>query len=306
MDSDFNGDGVRDIAIADPEATVAGNAEAGEVHIVYGGGKGTLRLDQDTPGVPGSVEAGDRFGFSLAVYDANLDGCSDLVVGIPYEDLTVTTPSAATYADSGLVQVIHGATTGLGTGPAAKEYLQGTDTVLGGAAEKDDWLGYALSAGKTTAGSPYLLIGDPGEDLGTVVDSGAVYYVHATAQTVVTIHQDVETAGPMPGTAEQDDRFGASLASTPTHFTIGAPGEALGTKTFGGAADVFSHTLVSGAPKPLFGIGQDSDAVNGAEEVGDGFATSLAMAPYRPSGATSTTESVLAVGVPGEDRRQQG
>jgi hypothetical protein len=68
-----------------------------------------------------------------------------------------------------------------------------------------------------------------------------------------------------------------------------------------GGVGVFSHTLVSGLPKPLLGMGQDQDAISGAEEVGDGFGTALAMVPYRPSGATSTTESLLAVGVPGED-----
>ncbi|WP_328843047.1 hypothetical protein [Streptomyces sp. NBC_00258] len=42
VESDFNGDGQRDVAIADPEATVAGHADAGAVHVVYGSGKGNL------------------------------------------------------------------------------------------------------------------------------------------------------------------------------------------------------------------------------------------------------------------------
>lgn len=37
-DSDFNGDGARDTAIADPEADVDGVEKAGVVHVVYGGG----------------------------------------------------------------------------------------------------------------------------------------------------------------------------------------------------------------------------------------------------------------------------
>ncbi|WP_307666586.1 VCBS repeat-containing protein [Streptomyces sp. V2I9] len=301
MENDFNGDGVRDVAISDPEATVSGKAKAGAVQVVYGGGKGTLRLDQDSAGVPGAPETGDRFGFSLAVYDANLDGCSDLVIGIPYEDLTVTSPVAGTFLDAGLVQVVHGATTGLGTGPAAKEFLQGTGKPLGSGIEKDDWTGYSLAAGKTATGSPYLIIGVPGEDIGTVVDCGAMFYVHGTAQTAVIVHQDTDTAGAVSGTNEQDDRFGSSLAGTPTHFAVGSPGEALGTNAFAGGTAVFSHTLVSGSPKPLLGLGQDQDAISGVEEAGDGFGTALAMVPYRPVGATSTTESLLAVGVPGED-----
>ncbi|CAL9355788.1 hypothetical protein SUDANB6_00563 [Streptomyces sp. enrichment culture] len=293
-ESDFNGDGIRDTAIADPEATVGGVKEAGAVHVVYGGGKGALELTQDTAGVPGGPEAGDQYGYSLAVYDANLDGCSDLVVGVPHEAIGTTT-------EAGAVHVVYGSTSGLNGSTAAKEFIQGGGTLLGGAPEAGDWLGYTVAAGKSSAGTPYLLIGSPGESVGTVDDAGYVYYVYGTAQTVVHITQDQEAGGAVPGVVEQDDRFGSSLAATPTHFAVGEPGEALGTATFAGGVAVFSHTLVSGHPKPLYGIAQDQDAVLGSGEVGDQFGASLAMVPYRPSGATSTTESLLAVGIPGED-----
>lgn len=295
VESDFNGDGVRDTAIADPEATVDGVAEAGEVQIVYGGGKGVLTLSQALDSVPGAPEAGDRYGESLAVYDADLDGCSDLVVGAPYEDI-------GTVADAGFVHVVYGSTSGLNAGAKpVKEFYQGTDKALGGAPENDDWVGYAVAAGKTSAGAPYLLIGSPGESVGTVEDAGAFYYIGGTAQTVVFVSQDTDVAGAVPGTAEQDDRFGSSLAATPTHFAVGAPGEALGTVAFAGGVAYFSHALTSNSPKPLGGLGQDQDVISGAEEVGDQFGAALAMVPYRASGATSTTESLLAVGVPGED-----
>ncbi|MEU0113647.1 integrin alpha [Streptomyces bobili] len=295
VDSDFNGDGIRDMAIADPEATVDGMLKAGVVHVVYGGGKGTLTVTQATVDVPGAPEAGDRYGYSLAVYDADLDGCSDLAIGAPYEDL-------GTVPDAGLVQVLYGSTSGLNAGgKAVKEWLQGTDKTLGGGAEAEDWVGYALAAGKTSTGTPYLLIGDPGESIGTIEDAGAFYYISGTAQTATLTHQDTTTAGAVAGVAEQDDRFGSSLAATPTHFAVGTPGEALGTTTFAGGVAYFNHTLTSGYPKPLGGLGQDQDAISGAEEVGDQFGDALAMVPYRASGATSTTESLLAVGVPGED-----
>ncbi|MEU6808097.1 VCBS repeat-containing protein [Streptomyces sp. NPDC046831] len=293
-ESDFNGDGVRDTAVADPEASDDGVAKSGAVHVVYGGGKGTLTLKQSLDNVPGAPETGDRFGFSLAVYDADLDGCSDLVVGNPYEDI-------GTVPDSGSVHVFYGSTSGLNAGRAVKEFYQGTDKPLGGGAETDDWVGYAVAAGKTSGGQPYLLIGSPGESVGTVDDAGAFYYVSGTAQTVVFVSQDTDKAGDVAGVAEQDDRFGSTFAATPTHFAVGTPGEALGTTTFAGGVAWFNHTLTSGYPKPLGGLGQDQDAISGAEEVGDQFGAALAMVPYRPSGATSTTESLLAVGVPGED-----
>lgn len=295
VDSDFNGDGIRDMAIADPEATVSGAQRAGEVHIVYGGGHGTLTFSQALDDIPGGPETGDRYGYALAVYDADLDGCSDLAVGAPYEDI-------GTVPDAGAVHLIYGSTAGLNAGgKAVKEFYQGADKPLSGGPGAEDWVGYALSAGKTSGGTPYLLIGSPGESIGTVEDAGGFYYVSGTALAVTFNHQDTEAGGPVAGVAEVNDRFGSTLASTPTHFAVGTPGEALGTTTFGGGVAWFSHTLTSGYPKPLGGLAQDQDAITGAEEVGDQFGAALAMVPYRPSGATSTTESLLAVGVPGED-----
>ncbi|MEV5320095.1 VCBS repeat-containing protein [Streptomyces sp. NPDC052687] len=293
--SDFNGDGLVDTAIADPEASVDGVQKAGVVHVVYGGGKGTLTLSQATDGIPGVPEAGDQYSHALAVYDADLDGCSDLVVGSPYEDIGAA-------ADAGGVQIVYGSTAGLNAGGrAVKEIYQGSDKPLGGTAEADDWVGYAIAAGKTSGGTPYLLIGTPGESIGTVDDAGTFYYVSGTAQTVVGINQDSETGGAVPGVAERDDRFGSALAATPTHFAVGTPGEALGTAAFAGGVAWFNHTLTSGYPKPLGGLGQDQDVISGGEEAGDQFGAALAMVPYRPSGASATTESLLAVGVPGED-----
>ncbi|MFJ9638664.1 VCBS repeat-containing protein [Streptomyces sp. NPDC101178] len=291
MEADFNGDGVRDTVIADPEAAVGSVRGAGVVHIVYGGGKGSMQLSQETPGVSGAAEPGDGFGFAVAIWDADGDGCSDIAVGVPYEDL-------GTARDAGGVQVVYGSGTGLGNGRAVKEYHQGSGSPLGGAPETGDWVGYALAAGKTAAGVSYLLIGAPGEAIGTLEKAGGFYYVAANAATAVGINQ--ATPG-VQGVAEQDDRFGASLAASPNHFTVGAPGESIGSAPFAGAAVIFSHTLVSQIPKPLQSLSQDTEGVQGAEEPGDGFATSLAMIPYRPASATSTTESLLAVGVPGED-----
>ncbi|MFF3202335.1 MULTISPECIES: VCBS repeat-containing protein [unclassified Streptomyces] len=295
VESDFNGDGIRDTAIADPEATVSGAARAGEVQIVYGGGKGVLTLSQALDSIPGAPEAGDQYGSSLAVYDADLDGCSDLVVGDPYEDM-------GTVPDAGNVHLIYGSTSGLNAGTkAVKEFYQGADKPLGGGQEDEDWVGYALAAGKTSAGTPYLIIGVPGESIGDIEDAGGFHYISGTAQTMAFVHQDTDVAGAVPGNAEQDDRFGSTLAATPTHFAVGTPGEALGTVAFAGGVAFFNHTLTSNSPKPLGGLGQDQDVISGAEEVGDQFGAALAMVPYRASGATSTTESLLAVGVPGED-----
>ncbi|MER8221459.1 hypothetical protein ABTZ58_12895 [Streptomyces sp. NPDC094143] len=61
---DFNGDGYRDLAAA--RRTV---------------------LTQDSAGIPGTAEEGDRFGKALTSGDVNADGYGDLVVGSVGEDV---------------------------------------------------------------------------------------------------------------------------------------------------------------------------------------------------------------------------
>ncbi|MBT2482040.1 VCBS repeat-containing protein [Streptomyces sp. ISL-94] len=293
-EADFNGDGIRDTAIADPEATAAGISKAGVVHIVYGGGKGNLELTQEAAKA-GPSESGDLFGHAMAVYDADLDGCSDLAIGSPYEDV-------GAQVDAGRAVVVYGSPAGLAAGKATVEYVQGSGLLSGIGAEADDWTGYSLAAGKSQAGVPFLAVGIPGEALDTTVDAGAFLYISgSTTVTAAFVTQETATAGAVPDVKEPYDRFGAAIAATPTHLAVSSPGEAQAAIPEAGAVTIFSHVLTSGSPKPLSVITQDTPSVLGACEDGDGFGTSLAAVPYRAAGATATTESLLAVGIPGED-----
>lgn len=291
--SDFNGDGIRDTVIADPDATVSGKERAGLVHIVLGGGKGVVDISQATANVADGPEAGDRFGFSLAVYDANKDGCSDLAVGIPYEDV-------GTVKDAGYVQVIFGSVNAVGSEFPSKGFVQGSAQPLADAPETDDWFGYALGAGTSTTGVPYLAIGIPGEDGSAGVDMGMLGYVYGTDYNAVNVTQN--SAGIWED-AEPYDRFGASVAATDRFFTVGVPGESIGTVAFAGAVHVFRPSInTDGIPDPLFGMGQGrTPGPASAAQTDDRYGTALAMAPYRPTGATTVTDAILAVGVPGED-----
>jgi hypothetical protein len=69
--TDFNGDGVEDIAIADPAGTVGGKTNAGLIRISYGGGKGTAEINQDVAWVVGDAEQGDSFGDAMDTVDYN-------------------------------------------------------------------------------------------------------------------------------------------------------------------------------------------------------------------------------------------
>ncbi|MFE7816494.1 trypsin-like serine protease [Streptomyces sp. NPDC057433] len=289
--ADFNGDGVEDLAVGDPRATVGGDADAGLVRVVYGGDRGTDEISQDVSFVPGGAEPGDRFGEALAVADHNQDGYTDLIVGIPYEDL-------AGQADTGMVSVIHGSRDGLGKGPASLnlEQGQGSGGIGGTASEAGDLMGFSLAAGRTASGASYLVIGVPGEDIGSAVDCGAAFYVQGDRS--VAVNQDKDE---LAGTAESGDRFGHSVAADSRYVAIGVPGEAIGTLAESGGVHVMNHAFnAAGAVTQAHSLHQDTDGVSGVAEAGDEFGSSVALTEYRPEGESTATRSVLAVGSPGE------
>ncbi|MFF1604061.1 trypsin-like serine protease [Streptomyces mirabilis] len=288
---DFNGDGTEDIAVGDPKASVNGQSEAGLVKVVYGGGKGSETLHQDLDYVPDTAEAGDGFGQALASVDYDEDGYTDLVVGIPSEDIGAV-------ANAGMVTILYGSPDGLGKGKAALNLVQGTGTgdILAAVSEANDQMGAALAAGKTAAGEPYLLIGMPGQNLKGYVDAGQVFYLRGT--TNVKIHQD---SSGVVGVIEAGDRFGASVAGDANNITIGSPGETVGTAANAGMVTILKHTLnAAGIPTAVASIDQDSDGISDAAEPEDLFGASVSTVAYRPSGATAATDSIIAVGSPGE------
>ncbi|MFK4099283.1 trypsin-like serine protease [Streptomyces sp. NPDC019531] len=291
--TDFNCDGVEDIAISDPRATVGGVGAAGLVRIVYGGGKGTAEINQNLDWVPGASEASDWFGESLATVDYDEDGCTDLVVGTPAEDIGTAT-------DAGMLDILHGASGGLGTGTVKNTHFEegsGTGSLATAVAQAGDRFGDSIAAGVTAAGEPFVVSGAPGESVSGLAKAGVAFYLHAG--TNIVFHQD---STDVPGAAEANDGFGGAVTADANFFAVGAPGEAIGEDAGAGNLAVFSHTLTAaGLPTPKFGLDQDLDTVSGGAEAGDQFGYALALAPYRPSGAASATDSILAVGAPGED-----
>ncbi|MGB2567587.1 hypothetical protein ACPFP2_03920 [Micromonospora citrea] len=287
-DSDFNGDGVADVAIADPEATVNGQEKAGLIRVSYGGTGTVKTLHEGAEQVGGAPGAGDGFGTSISAYDANNDGCTDLAVGIPYQDVS-------SMADAGAVHVLLGTPAGLAQGPASLVYHQDVTNVPD-AAEAGDSFGYSVAGSRTAAGQSYLIIGAPGEDIGTGEDTGLVHYLRGSINVAMS-----QGAG-IPGSPERDDRTGFSVAASTHHWAVGSPGEAIGSELFAGAVNVFSHTLTNNLPTIAAGLTQDEPNVSNNSEANDTFGKSVSIAPYRPVGAPAgQADSLVVVGVPGED-----
>ncbi|MDG4832664.1 hypothetical protein O7627_25630 [Solwaraspora sp. WMMD1047] len=287
--NDYNGDGLTDVAIADPEASVAGQAKAGQVHVRYGGAGTVDTLHENNAQVPGGAEAGDQFGFALASYDVNNDGCTDLAVGAPYEDLDGK-------ADVGAVYVLLGSPNGLTKGPTSLVHHQG-QAVFPETAEAGDWFGFSLAAGHTATGEAFLLIGAPGEDVGAAADTGVVHYLRGTANILLS-----QGGNGVAGALENDDMTGYALAASSHHFAIGSPGEAIGTEVFAGGVNVLSHQYTAGRPTLVAALDQNRADVWGTSTANDTFGKSLSMVDYRSAGAAAGgTDSFLAVGVPGKE-----
>lgn len=313
---DLNGDGYDDAVIGDPYATVNGQREAGAIVVLYGDsdcriGEGARRLiSQSTAGVPGTSEAGDHFGWSVAVGDLTDDGRTDILVGSPGEDV-------GTRADAGGVHVLSLAA---GSTASAVSAVSLTQDNLRGVAEAGDRIGYTVAAAPSLGDEAGTLAaaGAPGEDVAGMVDAGEVDAFgfdgnwDLTAQFQQGKTSSSPFAAPVPGVPEAGDRFGASLliaqlnapftgdvpAGPEWTYVIGAPGDVVSGRDNAGSVTL-SYTQTGGLEQ----VTQDSADVPGVAEIGDAFGSSLAVHETRSwrDEESSMLPRNLAVGAPGED-----
>jgi hypothetical protein len=111
--------------------------------------------------------------------------------------------------DAGAVNIMYGV-------PFAYGYQIWTQEEVGAnTSETSDWFGYALTAGDFGGdGDADLVVGVPLEDVGAIVDAGAimVLYGQATGLTATgsqTFHQDTTD---VVGVAETGDVFGGAMS----------------------------------------------------------------------------------------------
>ncbi|GGW28745.1 hypothetical protein GCM10010320_04640 [Streptomyces caelestis] len=180
-------------------------AKGGRVTWIPGGPDGpdgvkAKHLNQDSPGVPGSAEAGDGFGTDVQIADVNGDGHPDVVTGLPGENL-------GGVADAGAVVVLRGTARGL-TGTGAQVVTQNTPDVPG-SAEKNDAFGRAVHlADANHDGLADLAAGAPGEN----GNAGSVWYFRSGPATVVSPNATTTFGNTLLGTTATGARLGTGFA----------------------------------------------------------------------------------------------
>ena len=295
--SDFNGDGISDLAIGVPFENF-GATDGGGVNVIYGSAAGLSAVgnefwSQDSAGIVGVAETGDRFGSALAAGDFNGDGFADLAIGVPFED------SGAT--NDGGVNVIYGSAAGLTA--AGNQFWSQNSAGIAGAAETGDQFGLALAVGDFNGdGFADLAIGVPFEDFGATDDGGVnVIYGSAAGLTAAGNQFWSQNSAGIAGGAESGDRFGSVLAAANFGHTfhadlaIGVPFEDFGATDDGGVNVIYGSAAGLTAAGNQF-WSQDSTGIAGAAETGDRFGSALAAANFGNS-----FHADLAIGVPFED-----
>ncbi|MFG2501528.1 FG-GAP-like repeat-containing protein [Streptomyces sp. NPDC048441] len=212
--ADVNKDGYGDLVAHEvDEVSETQVYDAGAIRVIYGSASGfstrTAKIDQDTAGVPGASEAaeingperGDQFGYSLSAGDVTGDGYSDIVVGVPGENL-------GNVADTGAIVLLKGGANGL-TGTGAQAFNQDTAAVPG-VSEKGDNFGESVQLTDVNKdGRADLTVGVPQED-GTTKDSGAAWLFRGTGTGLTTT--GITSFSPSSlGTPEAGARFGEDI-----------------------------------------------------------------------------------------------
>ncbi len=299
---DFDADRYVDLAVGIPYEDVIYSSHnisnAGAIEVWYGAAFGldsgsTEYWHQDSPGVIGTPEGSDLFGYSLAAGDFDADGFVDLAVGVPHETVYEQ--------HDGYLHIFYGSAAGLDDSDSFYQYdasLNQPEEPQGAIlepAEANDSFGYVLASGNFN-GDSYtdLAIGVPNEDIesGSWADAGMVHILYGSDSGLTTTGWQ-SFVHPLP---DDGMTFGFSLAAG-DFSGDGYDDLAIGSPYYDspGIADAGSVRVLFGTSSGLTSSGAQNWKREFPQDYGQ-FGWSLSSGDYNNNGYDD-----LAVGIPYED-----
>jgi hypothetical protein len=333
---DINGDSFTDVVVGVPHATSVGAPGAGVVDIHYPfetSGLATQRFGEEHFGI--TPAAHDNFGASVSITQFGpATTCADLVIGAPGADggkgeVTLgqgsnagiksdddfRIPGQAAGDHFGAAVAADGPNIWIGAPGRTVDGREGAGALyhyflkngtqlnlvqvitedspgIPGDAEAGDHFGQVLAlnyAGK-------LAIGEPGEDVGSVPDAGAVTVLATNFKTGNKVSSAAKVWQDSPhvsGTSERADGFGSSVSWVSPALVVGVPGEDIGHIRNAGMVQTFEVSSANYAVKPVKAwatVTQESAKMPGASEPGDRFGAAV----------QGGNGSSVWIGVPGE------
>lgn len=296
---DFNGDGFGDLAVGVPSEE-EGVSTAGAVNVIYGSAAGLTSagnqfLSQNSPGIAGTSEEDDAFGWSLAAASFGNSAHDDLLVGVPFEDV-------GGVEDAGAVQVLYGSAGGLTS--ADNESWTQSSTGITTRPEEGDLFGWSVAAGDFGKGADAdVAVGSLGEDIGRLPDAGVVHVLFGSPDGLTSSEGQTwsQNSRGVPGTAEKSSFFGSTLTAANfgrkdhADIAVSVPGGGTSNADRSGAIVLLygSDSGPTSAGSQLWS--QDAKGIKDTAEAGDFFGVSLAAADLGRS-----AHADLVVGVPNE------
>lgn len=293
-----NRDSHTDLVIGAPGEMVNG-VRTGAVYVVFGApggfgnGRATMRLHQNSAGVPARNRSGDAFGTAVQVRPSRY--WTHLLVGAPGKDVRGA-------ENSGAVAYFPAFRTS-SERQAPPPILWHQDTPgVGGSSRPRDRFGSALALGKFDGEHLGLAVGIPGKNGPGARNAGAIVVLRQFDEqggSHPLLHQDSDVV-PSDG-REAGDAFGSALTRVSVEclpsddlLAVGSPGDD------GGAVHVLEADLrqpqVFAPRERNRTFRQGSGVVGGSSEAGDRFGAALGAGDFAGDFADD-----LVVGAPGED-----